>query len=219
MKRFALLATSCLVLAILAPLSDAGLASINFNAITKHNANNAQTGKNQFSVDISDSAGAGKVVFKFKNTGSVKSTITDIFFDDSPLHSTLLGLAPNPISTSASKVKFSSGSAYANLPDATSATPGFAGTTAFSCTADNPALNKGINKGDWVSITFSLKSGKTWQDVVTDISRGALRLGVYGQQIGDATPTNESFVSVPEPATIAVLGLGGLCFSRMKRRG
>jgi hypothetical protein len=219
MKRLSLVAISCLVLATLAPRADAGLATINFNAITKHNNSNAQTGKNQFTIDVSDSAGAGKIVFKFKNTGNVKSTITDIFFDDGPLHSTLASLVTNPISTSASKVKFSIGSSYTNLPDAASASPGFQGMQAFSCTADNPALTKGVNKNDWVSVTFNLKSGKGLQNVLDDISTGALRLGVYGQQIGDTSPSNESYVSVPEPATIAVLGFGGLCLSRTKRRG
>jgi hypothetical protein len=211
MKRSQLFAVVAVSLLVAVPQAVAAPLTLNFHAITNHNPANAHVGEVQFTCDVAPSSSL--VIFTFRNTGSTGSVITDIYFDDG----SLLGIATV---TNGPGVNFSITANPSELPDAALANPVFQTTQSFSIGANNPELNKGIRPGRYVSVSFTLKSGKTYDDVIRELGTGELRIGVYGQQMGNTNPTNESYVSLvlPEPATIAILGLGLVGLPLMAKR-
>ena len=108
-----------------------------------------------------------------------------------------------------------------DLPDWESATPAFRANARLSVESDNPIASNGLNPGEILLVTFSLRSGKTFDTALLDLSTGALRVGVRLQ--GFESCGSESFVSlrpnspVPEPGTFALVA-GGLLIVAARRR-
>lgn len=216
MKISGIYVAAVLALALMVQPADAALKTMGFKAITHRNSTYVAIGESQFSVEASDPC-SSKIAFKFLNTGSSTSTIMDIYFDDH-LHGNF-STSIAPVITNRANTQFVQGATPVTLPDALSASPAFVTTQVFNAQAKGQSLGKGINKSDYITITLTLASGKTWQNVSDDLASGALRVAVYGQNFnGAGTSAYESFVTVPEPATIAILGLGGLCLSRVRRK-
>ena len=82
---------------------------------------------------------------------------------------------------------------------------------------ENQPPHKGINAGEWLKITFELKNGFEYQDVLAQLDDLTLRIGAHVIAFPDES--SESAVT-PEPATVAVLGMGGvlLCVRKRRRR-
>jgi hypothetical protein len=86
--------------------------------------------------------------------------------------------------------------------------PPFQVTQGFLAQAEpSPALN-GAGPSEWVKIDFELQAGRTFADVVDDLTTGELRIGIH--VIGYGSGGSESFINtpVPEPGSAALLGAG-----------
>jgi hypothetical protein len=72
--------------------------------------------------------------------------------------------------------------------------------------SDSPVEPNGVNPGESLGILFDILGGNSFANVIDDINSGALRIGIHVQ--GFASGGSESFVNVPEPATLVLLGVG-----------
>ena len=205
------------VLVSLVLIAAAGLDStahadtFTFGCITNSNAQNCQTGALQLSVEVL-TAPSGQVQFIFRNTGVAAASITDIYFDDG----TLLGLASI---TNGTGVDFSQGASPGNLPGGNSISPAFQATAGFTADSNPPTQPNGVNPGETVTIFFTLQSGGTIADVISELYSQELRIGLHAQ--GFANGGSESFVNVIAPVPLpaaAWLMLSGLGALRVMRR-
>ncbi len=73
-----------------------------------------------------------------------------------------------------------------------------------------------MEPGEWVTIKFDLMGGGTLDDVIDELSDGTLRIGIKVQSFPGGS--SESGVNVPEPVTVALLGIGALFMLKRKRR-
>jgi hypothetical protein len=182
---------------------------IGFDCLTNNIAGDCAIGEAQLFVDVTD-AGGGQVSFLFTNTGADLSSITDVYFDDG----TLLGIAT--IDESAG-VSFSQGASPPDLPGGAEASPPFQVTAGFLADSDPPAQPSGVNPGEWLEIVFDLGGGGTFADVLAELTDGTLRIGIHVQ--GYQSGGSESLINVPvpEPGTIALIGLGLAAIARRRR--
>jgi hypothetical protein len=190
--------------------SDAKADTFSFGCITNNDAQNCQTGALQFLVEVVAGPG-GQAQFTFTNTGSVASSITDIYFDNG----SLLGIAS--ISNGAG-VDFSQGATPGNLPGGNSISPPFIASAGFTADSNPPTQPNGINPGENVTIFFSLQSGGTFADVIRELYSREIRIGVHAQ--GFANGGSESFVNVvPLPAAgwLMISALSAFCVAGRRR--
>ena len=169
-----------------------------FTCITDNSATDCGIGEAQLAVDVTD-PGGNQVSFTFTNAGPADSSIADVYWDDGSL------LALATISNGAG-VSFSTGCSPGNLPGGNSISPAFTTTIGFCADSDPPAQPNGVNPGEYVTVTFDLQAGKTFAHVLADLASGALRIGIHVQ--GYDGGGSEGLVNVPEPGTLALLGLG-----------
>lgn len=165
---------------------------------------NGAIGEAQLFVEVSEIS-AQQALFTFTNTGPQACSVTDIYFDDGALLSIAL------IDDSCYGVSFSQYAAPHNLPGGHTLIPPFVTTQGFSADSDPPVEHNGINPNEWLGITFDLKPGKTCDDVVGDLASGELRIGIHVQGFYSGwcgCSGSESFVNVPEPATVTLLSAG-----------
>jgi hypothetical protein len=171
--------------------------------------------------------GGSGVNFIFVNAGSTASSIADVYFDDGTL------LSISGITDSGAGVAFAAPATPGDLPGGNLANPDFVTSRNFSADSAAPVEANGVNAGlgEWLSINFSLQSGKTFADVLTALNLGqtllsdptdlGLRIGMHVQAIG--TPGgSDSYINgptlpgvntneeVPEPASIVLAAIGGL---------
>ncbi len=195
-------------------------ATLGFGCISDNSAINCAIGESQLTVDVS-AAGSDTVLFEFFNTGLDQSTISEIYFDDG----SLLAIASidktgqdGLIGVSFTEDSVGSVVNPPNLPSGNNITPPFIATTAFSADADNPAPKWGVNIGESVGITYTLQSTQTFNDVITELTTGDLRIGLH--VINFASGGSESFVNnpVPVPAAVWLFGSGLLGLVGIARR-
>jgi len=154
-------------------------------------------------------AGPDRVDFTFYNDSIAGSSIARIYFDDDGYLSGVAGIDGLGIS-------FSQSAKPENLPAARLLDPPFETTGQFSVDGDPPLPKSGINPGQWAKITFDLTGGSTFSDVTGALDVGTLRAGVHIIALPDGS--SSSAVTVPEPATICMFGLGGLILLRKKHK-
>lgn len=174
-------------------------------------------GESQMFVEILDLA--GQVEFVFSNIGPEPSSITDVYFDDG----TLLGIAS--IDNTLGLVEFSQYATPPELPGGNNLAPPFVTTTGFSADSNPPAQPLGVNPGETLGITFDLKAGGVFDDVVGELASGALRIGIHVQ--GYASGGSESFINdgifdpggeVPAPGALILGGIGAGLVSWLRKR-
>jgi hypothetical protein len=173
--------------------------------------NGNQNVASQLTVSVAD-AGSGQVSFTFNNSGPIVSSIAGVYFDDG----TLLGIASI---TNGPGVSFDTPATPAELPGADLASPPFQTTENFSADADDPKPTKGVNPGEWVTITFNLVNGKVFADTIAALDSGDLRIGLHVQSIG-TTRGSDSYVNdgkVPLPGAV-LLGLLGIATAGCRLR-
>jgi hypothetical protein len=190
-------------------VSRANIETFGFYSITDNNPDDAAIGKAQLFVDVSDEF-ADQVLFTFRNTGPDQSSISEVYFDDG----SLLGIAS--IINDLPGVVFVQGASPPELPGAGLLDPPFETTVGFLAESVPPPPHRGVNPGEQLGILFDLQEARTYQNVINDLNSSALRIGIH--VIGFEGCGSESFVAVPEPATIVVLGLGGISTLLRRRR-
>jgi len=184
---------------------------IGFNYIPNEDSistTDAQIGEAQLFVDIS--GGTGTVTFTFGNEGPDEAVISSVYFDDDALlwNPTILDNPP--------AVDFKVGGSPEMLPGWDVLNPDFMTDFGFGVADGVSGSAKGVGAGESVGFVFDLLGGATLADVIDDINDGTLRIGLH--ITGFADEGSESFVNVPEPATLILLGLGSLALIGRRRR-
>lgn len=211
---FALLAPVVLLLAGAEP---ALAVTYTFNQITE---NGTVDVSDQLNVDIAD-GGNDTVAFTFYNDVGQQSSITDIYFSGT---GDLL-ILPGEITQQSSGVSFSTGASPPSLPGGQP----YDFSASVGADSNPPTQPNGVNAAEeYVTWTFALASGATYEDVVAAIEAGTLQIGLHVQ--GYADGSSESFIygcgascnrtpAVPLPASLWLMfgALGGLAF--LSRRG
>lgn len=218
-------AVCCIGLLAAVPAYATSPTVLNFYGITHNNSASTADGVANLRAEVSD-IGGDSVRFKFINNSN-DSSLTDVYFADGAL----LGISGV---TSSSGVSFTGGSASPpDLPGGNSVSPAFQTTAGFLADADSPPTKNGVQNsdatGEWLAIDFSLKSGKTFADVlaalalpgsVPTVAAPWLRVGLHVQSF--AGGFSESFINspIPEPETYAMLlaGLGLVGFAVRRRK-
>jgi uncharacterized protein (TIGR03382 family) len=186
-----------------------GAMTYSFQNITGNSAQSAAQGVAQLSVTVTAAPG-GQVAFTFNNSGPNQMSITDVYFDDG----SLLGISS--ITDSGNGVDFSQGATPPNLPGGNNINPAFVTTQGFSADSNPPAQPNGVGPGEWLTITFSLINGQTYADVITELNASReLRIGIHVQ--GFSNGQSESFIHVPTPGALALVGMTGLVALRRRR--
>jgi hypothetical protein len=150
----------------------------------------------------------GQVDFTFHNASPIFSAIARIYFDNDSL------LSFSSI-TEGAGTSFSQTATPHNLPAAKMLEPDFVAIRELSFDSGPARPHNAINPGEWLQISFNLKSGATLAGVLDYLDTGALRIGAH--VIALPACSSESVITVPEPATVALLGLGTLFFLRKRR--
>ncbi len=158
-------------------------------------------------VEVTD-GGDNKVEFKVRNESEIDCAIARVYFDDGAL----LGVAEI---VDGAGTDFEQPATPGNLPAGNELEPPFETTQDFSMGPENQPPHKGINPGESLTIIFNLKDGYVYQDVLNQLDDLTLRIGAHVIAFPDGS--SESAVT-PEPATVAVLGMGGVLLCIRKRR-
>jgi len=217
-----------LVASVLCLSSQVQASTLSFFCITNTNAGDCTIGANQLSVEVSNPS-SNHVNFKFLNNVGATSSITEIYFDagQSSLSSPLAITDSDGIGTT---VAFSPNANPGILPGGNSIIPPFTVSNTTVFTADSDAgqggqMAHGVNAAnEWLIMDYTLQSGKSFNDVLTELSNGKLRIGMH--ITGYASGGSESFVNspgeppniIPVPAAVWLLGSGLLGLLGVARR-
>ncbi len=170
----------------------------------------------KFTVEATD-VGSGIVAFEIKNLSMIDSVIKEVYFDVDSVMGLSIADIINGIGTN-----FIPDAIPQELPggkDEADIGP-FGGIfeTAFSADAIDPAgLNgNGIDRNESITINVNL-GGNNAANIINMFENGDIRVGAH---IGSIPADCETTVSVsavtPEPATVALLGLGSLIIMRKR---
>lgn len=163
-------------------------------------------------VEVTEEEDEDKVRFEFHNDSIMDSTVKSIFFEDSLLD----GIAGFDFG---SDTLFEETEKPGNLPAGKSLSHDF--ETAFSIVAIPPSPFNGIGIGDELTIIMNLEPGATFDDLIQQINDKSLRIGAHVIALPDGTGFSAMCVppdSVPEPSTVAILGIGSLFLIKRKKR-
>jgi len=190
--------------------ADAGM-SYGFGAITANNVADTVMGESQLSMMVSSGPGINQISFTFMNVGPNAMSIADIYFDD---RGVLADIAS--IDDSDPGVSFSEGATPGNLPAANNASPAFVASVGLTADSNPPVQPNGVNPGETLTIICNLMGGVVFDDAIAALNNGLdLRVGIHVQ--GFSSGGSESFVNVPTPGSVALLGLGGFAAFRRRR--
>lgn len=165
---------------------------------------NGAIGEQQLSFTISDVSEG--VYFLFMNTGDQACSLTDIYFESS------LGTLESLISVDDSYegVSFSQGANPSNMPRWEKVD--FEPILGMTTDSDSPAVSlNGVDPGEWLGITIGTQANL--DQVCQELNNQSIRIGIHVQAFENGG--SESFIT-PEPATMVLLGLGGLLFRKRK---
>jgi len=194
---------------LFAPALQATTVTLTFNRIT---ANCDENVAGQFFVDVTDVW--PDVKFKFRNSGPVMSSISEIYFYDGSL------LGTYSIEDCHPNVNFESLGERTNPATLPGYNPNKSLLVVLSATeAENPEPANGVKPGEWVSIGYTLRLN--YQALLDNLANGEIVMGIHVKAIScnPGGNSSDSFINnpVPEPATICLLGFGALWMFRKRR--
>ncbi|WP_333318158.1 PEP-CTERM sorting domain-containing protein [Microcoleus sp. B4-C1] len=156
-----------------------------------------------FSFDVTD-AGSNNVLFKIANNTSVNTMFIGSVFFDTGSNTNLLSNFGLNVGNIGSPVSFEDTGA-ANLSQSNNLTPSW--STDFS--ASKVGGQGGIHAGEVLGLSFT----GNYNNVVSALNAGTLRLGLHVQGIGAKGEYSDAFVSstsnteaTPEPLTMLAAG-------------
>ncbi len=183
-------------------------AAYKFNLFTN---NTAYCNDLNINMEVSD-AGLNNVDFTFHNISQIESSIANIYFEDGSLLS-IAEILEGP------GTKFGDNPKPSNLPSAQNLIAPFKSVTEFSIGAISPKSKNGINPSERLTIRFDLKTGSSYQSIISELSSCDLRVGLHiiGLPEGSESAVNDPRpIEIPEPAAMGILAIGGLML-RMKK--
>jgi hypothetical protein len=160
-----------------------------------------------------------KVDFTFYNNSSTPCTIVKIYFDNLWL-SKIKDIKNSPGTKFDEKFPWPG-----NLPSGN--TIGFYADPELNIGAVKKPPKYGINAivelkdqfdEEWVKVIFELKADRAFEDIIDELNNGSSRVGMH--VIAFADGSSEGAVTgfhTPEPATVCILGLGGLGLIRKRK--
>jgi hypothetical protein len=158
---------------------------------------------------IASSESPDLVHFTFHNQSLVSSAIAEVYFE----YNLLLC---NGAITNGDGTLFNQTAAPKYLPGACTLDPVFTTTDQFAFDSEPAPPTNGINPGEYLKISFCFTEGASFAAVLDALDSAALRIGAHIIALPDCS--SESAVTVPEPATVALLGFGSLALLRRKGR-
>lgn len=213
----------CLALIFMGVLSSASRADMfGFTRIEPSNAQEDIAA--QLSVDVTP-VGSNQVLFTFGHDSGMGgtptgATIAQIYFDDDvPILASLVQIRDYQYDpTLYPKVDFEVGANPPVLPGGQNVDPSFVVDLAYG--ANNPAPQWGVDPGESVGLVFNIVSEAGFDDVISSILSGNLRIGLHVISI-DPDGKSDAFINntvpVPLPGAV-VLGSLGLGFAEWLRR-
>ena len=160
-----------------------------------------------FTMDVQD-PGGGQVMFTFTNNCDSDGVLSRVFFRKNNL------MQFNSIADASEGVAFHLNEKNAMLPGGNG--QGFTPRNTFSIDADPAGPKNGLHYEDYLSVLFDLESGIVFDDIISAIDGYSLGIGAHAQALPGGV--SASFSTIPEPATMALVGLGALLI-RNKKRG
>lgn len=212
-------------------------ATYNFTPITDPNnpsaLNTVINLGNQMSMDVTD-GGNNTALFTFRNTGGIQSSLSQIYFDDSPSN---LFSDVSIQGDSGNNVNFNQANA-SPLPGGSIPTFSFTTTHQFNAT---DGIHNSTGGGEFLTLAATLRTGRSFTDVLNSLNGGDetdtnfLRIGLRLSAldgIGDFCGCGISFMDkgvgtgggasppppIPEPETYGMLLAGLGIMSAMVRR-
>ncbi len=196
------------VFTVLLLASGAQAVQYGFDCITDNSAQSAAIGEAQLLVDVTVVDNTAQ--FVFTNSGPAACSITDVYFYDGVLINTEIV----EISWSGN-VSFSEGASPNHLPGFDTSTVELTSDDPFADADSNkPTQPMGVNPGESLTIRLGMLDGIDLDAILAALNGGTFVIGIHVQ--GFDNGKSESFVAtppgtpVPEPCTLALVGLGGL---------
>lgn len=169
-----------------------------------NNGTYAESDELSLSVQASNRGTSPNIIdFTITNQSTISSSIAAIYFDFDD------ALSFNEL-TNGAGVTYRVGAKPPELPSGHTLEPIF--DSEYSFGSNSPKSSRGINPGEQVLISFDLYGSAT--DLIDNMNAGLFRIGAHIIALPDGS--SETAATIPEPATIAILGLGALLI-RKKR--
>lgn len=209
MKRSGLILVGLMALAGSTVLKADPVGPYGFYKITN---NSSMDLSSQFSFTLTfDGTNA---LFRLENNGALASSIAQVYFDDrSGLLTGIVAFDAGP------GVSFEQGAKPGNLPGGNEV-GFFAVWSAGSTSKQGGVAANGINPGEWLVISLSVKPGTDLAALTAALDSGAIRLGLHIQALSDGE--SDGYVSkgreVPEPGSFLLLGLGLMGAAALRKR-
>ena len=159
-----------------------------------------------FTMEVQDQG--GQALFTFTNNCDSDGVLSRIFFRKNDL------MTFNSFTDASEGVEFHLNEKKAMLPDGHQY--GFTPHNTFSIDADPARPKNGLHYEDYLSVLFDLSGGVSYADLIAAIDHQSLGIGLHAQSLPGGM--SASFVTIPEPITFALMGIGTLMI-RHKRRG
>jgi hypothetical protein len=162
-----------------------------------------------FTMEVTDVVGQDQVLFTFTNDCDNEGVLTRLYF----MKNELMSYNSIDEDLTSDGVLFSLKEGNAMLPGGHPL--GFTPQNSFGIYADPAGPKNGLHYEEMVAVLFDLAGGTSFDDIIGAIDGQSLGVGVHAQSLPGGM--SASFSTIPEPATLVLIGIGALLL-RHKRR-